>query len=118
MKRHMGRDPNEVGAFAAKTNLAQLLDRVENGEVIVITRHGHPVARLVPITEDTDHERIGRAIDVLALADEHALTSYDACELELARRLRLPIGTLDGAGKRTGLKQAAMKCGIALFDAR
>ncbi|KQW68642.1 MAG: type II toxin-antitoxin system prevent-host-death family antitoxin [Methylibium sp.] len=38
-----------VGAFEAKTHLSALLERVERGEEIVITRHGHPVARLVPI---------------------------------------------------------------------
>jgi prevent-host-death family protein len=38
----------EVGAYEAKTHLAELLDRVERGERIVITRHGRPVAHLVP----------------------------------------------------------------------
>lgn len=37
-----------VGAYHAKTHLAQLLDRVEKGERITITRHGRPVADLVP----------------------------------------------------------------------
>jgi prevent-host-death family protein len=37
-----------VGAYEAKTHLPQLLDRVESGEAITITRHGKPVARLVP----------------------------------------------------------------------
>jgi prevent-host-death family protein len=37
-----------VGAYNAKTRLSELLDRVERGEQIVITRHGRPVARLVP----------------------------------------------------------------------
>jgi prevent-host-death family protein len=37
-----------VGAGAAKTRLAGLLDRVQRGEEIVITRRGKPVARLVP----------------------------------------------------------------------
>lgn len=35
-----------VGAHDAKTRLAELLDRVERGEEIVITRHGRPVAKL------------------------------------------------------------------------
>ncbi|MDR0626872.1 MAG: type II toxin-antitoxin system prevent-host-death family antitoxin [Bifidobacteriaceae bacterium] len=37
-----------VGAFEAKTHFAQLLDRVEAGELITITRHGRPVAHLRP----------------------------------------------------------------------
>lgn len=39
-----------VGAFEAKTHLSSLLDRVEAGEEVVITRHGKPVARLVAET--------------------------------------------------------------------
>ena len=37
-----------VGAFEAKTHLAALLDAVAAGEQITITRHGRPVARLIP----------------------------------------------------------------------
>lgn len=37
-----------VGAFEAKTKLSELLDRVERGEEILITRNGRPVARLMP----------------------------------------------------------------------
>jgi prevent-host-death family protein len=37
-----------VGAFEAKTNLSALLERVAQGESIRITRHGKPVARIVP----------------------------------------------------------------------
>ncbi len=37
-----------VGAYEAKTHLAQLLDAVAQGETITITRHGTPVAVLAP----------------------------------------------------------------------
>ena len=37
-----------VGAFEAKTNLSALLERVAQGESIRITRHGKPIARIVP----------------------------------------------------------------------
>jgi len=37
-----------VGSFEAKTHLPQLLQRVADGEEITITKHGKPVARLVP----------------------------------------------------------------------
>lgn len=40
--------PTTVGAFDAKTHLSALLERVANGETITITRHGKPVAKLVP----------------------------------------------------------------------
>ena len=41
-----------VGAYEAKTHLAQLLDRVARGEEIRITRHGRPIARLVPEVDE------------------------------------------------------------------
>lgn len=39
----------KVGVYEAKTKLPSLLDEVERGETITITRHGKPVARLTPI---------------------------------------------------------------------
>jgi prevent-host-death family protein len=39
----------QVGVYEAKTKLARLLDEVEQGETITITRHGRPIARLVPV---------------------------------------------------------------------
>jgi prevent-host-death family protein len=39
----------EIGAFEAKTKLGQLLDWVEAGEEVVITRRGKAVAKLVPL---------------------------------------------------------------------
>jgi len=38
-----------VGAFEAKTHFSSLLEAVAQGEQIVITRHGKPIARLVPM---------------------------------------------------------------------
>ena len=37
-----------IGAYEAKTHLPRLLDDVEKGERITITKHGRPVAILVP----------------------------------------------------------------------
>jgi prevent-host-death family protein len=56
---------NVVGAFDAKNNLGQLLDQVARGEVIVITRHGKPVARLVPFEEVFDRADSQRAAEEL-----------------------------------------------------
>ena len=41
----------EIGAFEAKNNLGALLSWVENGEEVLITRRGKPVARLVPVID-------------------------------------------------------------------
>jgi prevent-host-death family protein len=51
-----------IGAYEAKTHLAQLLDDVGRGETITITRHGVPVAELRPVA--TVGER--RPADVIA----------------------------------------------------
>lgn len=40
----------EIGAFDARTKLGVLLDLVERGEEVLITRRGKPVAKLVPST--------------------------------------------------------------------
>ena len=55
---------SEVGAFEAKTQLPQLLKRVEQGERFVITRHRQPVAELIPFRQ-RDTDRIRAAIDGL-----------------------------------------------------
>jgi prevent-host-death family protein len=52
----------EVQASDAKAHLPQLLDDVERGETIVITRHGRPIARIVP-EADRRQEEIDKAIE-------------------------------------------------------
>jgi len=53
----------EIGAFEAKNTLGSLLDRVQQGEEIIITRHGKPVARLVPNTGGIDRLQARMALD-------------------------------------------------------
>lgn len=50
----------EVGAYEAKTNLSRLLERVEQGERITLTRHGRPVAMLVPVEDRLSAEDVIR----------------------------------------------------------
>jgi prevent-host-death family protein len=38
-----------IGVYDAKSQLPKLLDRVSRGEQFVITKHGRPVAHLVPV---------------------------------------------------------------------
>ncbi|MBA3967762.1 MAG: type II toxin-antitoxin system Phd/YefM family antitoxin [Nitrospirales bacterium] len=40
----------EIGAYEAKTHLPKLLERIQKGERFTITKHGRPVAELVPVT--------------------------------------------------------------------
>lgn len=53
----------EIGAFEAKNTLGSLLDRVERGEEIVITRHGKAVARLVPNERRVDERQSLAALE-------------------------------------------------------
>jgi prevent-host-death family protein len=55
-----------VGVFEAKTRLSSLLDRVAEGEEVVITKHGKPVARLVNAVR-IDRERVNDAFEKLKL---------------------------------------------------
>ena len=52
----------EVGAFEAKNRFGTLLDWVEKGEEIVITRRGKAVARLVPNASGFDRKQAMQAI--------------------------------------------------------
>jgi prevent-host-death family protein len=53
-----------VQASEAKTHLPQLLDDVERGETVIITRHGRPIARLVPET-DRRRQDVDAAIEAI-----------------------------------------------------
>lgn len=65
---------------------------------------------LVALNVEVDVPQLERnAGPVLALAQDHGLTVYDAAYLELAQRRRLPLATLDDA-----LRKAAKKARIKL----
>lgn len=55
--------PITVGSFEAKTKLAELLDKVEAGETVTITRRGREVARLVAIKSPEEQARLQALID-------------------------------------------------------
>jgi prevent-host-death family protein len=52
-----------VGTYTAKTHFSELLERVEAGEEITITRHGTPVARLVPVKKKYSSKQRREAIE-------------------------------------------------------
>jgi prevent-host-death family protein len=41
---------NEVGIRELKNGTSRVIERVENGESIIVTRHGKPVARIVSVS--------------------------------------------------------------------
>lgn len=55
---------DEVGILEARNNLSALIERVERGEEVTITRHGKPVAKLVSTGNDDERRaRVRAAID-------------------------------------------------------
>lgn len=59
MPKHAG---TTVGAYEAKTHLSELLDKVHAGIEITITRHGAPVAKLVPVKKEITPDERAQAI--------------------------------------------------------
>jgi len=59
----MQRRARTVGAYDANTHFSALLEQVERGHEIVITRHGVPVARLVPVKKKCSPAERRAAID-------------------------------------------------------
>ena len=59
----------EVGVHEAKTHLSRLLRRVADGEEVVISRGGRPIARLVP-AERTERRTFGRDRGVYTVPED------------------------------------------------
>ncbi len=81
-----------ISAFEAKNRLGQILDRVESGEEITITRHGEPVAILIPLAI--------RKVDKVL----NALQTFKEIRAELKKRntnlSRLEVRKLINKGRR------------------
>jgi len=75
----------QVGIYEAKTQLPKLVEEVEGGITITITRHGKPVAMLVPLAQDS------------ALAPLSPMTPAEAIAAIRAFRKRHPA---DGTSAR------------------
>jgi prevent-host-death family protein len=54
----------------AKTNLSRIIDRVEHGEEIIISRAGTPVAKVVPLQPRARRTARGTLAGSLRLADD------------------------------------------------
>ncbi len=54
----------------AKTNLSRIIERVEQGEEIIISRAGHPVAKVVPLTRRVDRRGRGSLRGRLVAAED------------------------------------------------
>ncbi len=93
-----------AGEVANALWMMQRRKRIEAGELDEV------VGRLVRLVVEQDVQPTEHWLQkVLPLATEHKLTVYDAAYLELAKRRRLPLATLDGA-----LRKAARSARIEL----
>jgi prevent-host-death family protein len=72
---------NVVGAFDAKNKLGHLLDLVERGEEVTITRHGKEVARLVPVRRGFNRDEARAAVRrIRERAEQRQLGRFDWSE--------------------------------------
>lgn len=72
---------SKVSAYEAKTHLPRLLDRVSRGERITITRHGVPVADLVPSGASPVRPVAETIAEIRALRSKHRLDGLSLREL-------------------------------------
>ena len=94
----------KIGAFEAKNTFGNLLDRVQRGEEIVITRHGQPVARLVPHAPEINQQEAQAALQRIR---DRARSVAPGADWESLKKLRDPIlgsptisaGTCSGGSK-------------------
>jgi predicted nucleic acid-binding protein len=91
-------------------NLALMAVRRKRAEALLVAAN---LADLSHFGVDTDHLSSGLAwTNTLSIAEETGLTLYDAAYLELARRLALPLLSMDGA-----LLKAAAQLGVSTNSA-
>jgi prevent-host-death family protein len=83
MDEHLSSALRSVGAYDAKTRLSELLDRVERGEQIIITRHGRPIARLVPEGEAERTAARAAAQRLVALGNRLAARGVNLSDAEI-----------------------------------
>ena len=66
-----------MGAFEAKTLFSSLLEQVEQGEEFLITRHGHPVAKLMSVKSHGRKHVHGTIQRLKALSQTNTLDGLD-----------------------------------------
>ena len=106
----------QSGAFAPMLWPLEMLNVLATAErrqrISAVQRH-HVSGWMHQLPIKLDPETAAQAWTATALlAEQHRLTLYDACYLELAQRMKLPLATLDSA-----LRVAAPKLGVALLGA-
>jgi len=67
----MARKPEEIGAYEAKTHLAQLLRKVARGERFTITQRGKAVAELAPVHTNRNRDAAAAARGMQSFRQKH-----------------------------------------------
>ena len=71
-----------VNIHDAKSNLSRLLERVEQGEEIIIARAGKPIARLCPLPRRRRKRKLGKYEGQIQIAED-----FDELPPDLAEAL-------------------------------
>jgi prevent-host-death family protein len=70
-----------IGIYDARSKLSELIERVQSGEEVVLTRHGEPVARLVPERRRRRRSRAAAVARIRALARKLDIRDVDVRKL-------------------------------------
>jgi prevent-host-death family protein len=70
-----------IGIYDARSRLSELIERVQSGEEVVLTRHGEPVARLVPEKRRRMRSRAAAVARIRALARKLDIRDVDVRKL-------------------------------------
>ena len=65
-----GEPASQFNIHDAKTNLSRIVERVERGEEIIISRAGKPVAKVIPLTQRVTRTGRGSLAGKFVLADD------------------------------------------------
>jgi prevent-host-death family protein len=66
----VGGAAEQYNIHQAKTQLSRILEKVEHGEEVVISRAGKPIAKVVPLKTSTQRHGRGSLRDTLFMADD------------------------------------------------
>ena len=70
-----------IGIYDARSKLSELIERVQSGEEVVLTKHGLPVARLVPEKRRRKRSRAAAVARIRALARKLDIRDVDIRKL-------------------------------------
>lgn len=66
-----------IGAFQAKTHFSSLLEKVEKGEQVIITKRGLAVARIIPFKKNDNEQRRQAILKLKEFSKQNTLGNLD-----------------------------------------